>query len=90
MFLTTSSTVLACPSRYETKERGEPGTGTMWVQYANGFLSPLVADFSTSGYAGFEGYDTKTLSPILSAPVVSRIKLCEAQYLDSRSCTRNP
>ncbi|KAG0569303.1 hypothetical protein M758_6G077100 [Ceratodon purpureus] len=42
--------------KYETKERGEPGTGTMWVQYANGFLSPIVADFSTSGYAGFEGY----------------------------------
>lgn len=61
--LPTGSTLLACPSRYETKARGEPGTGTMWVQYANGFLSPLVADFTTSGYAGYEGYDNQTFSP---------------------------
>lgn len=31
-------------SRYETKARGEIGTGVLWVEYPNRFPAPLEKD----------------------------------------------
>ncbi|XP_073386690.1 uncharacterized protein [Physcomitrium patens] len=32
--------------KYETKEQGKPGSGTMWVRYPNMFISPLVKNLT--------------------------------------------